>query len=710
MNGTHYARRMSSRRNLLALLASSAVLTAGCSNLATTAPTAVPLATGGTLNGTIHGGSQPVAFATVTLYFAGQNGVGSGDQTAGASLGAPIVAAVTTSADDGHGSFAFQKKADASQVTTPDSFACPNGDPLVYVVARGGNPLGNHDQSINNSASAFMAMYGLCSQISSANVVTMNEVTTVATMAALQQYFNPTTESIGADGIGAHKLALIHALSTISNLADMSTGAAITTKSILSGPAAVTVTPETAKINSLANIIASCINNQTAGASPCTTLFANATPPDTAVTGRPYHTAAFTPATDVLQALFFILSNPTNGSTTNLNNLFNLIPGTAPFQPSLAAAPTDWTVAINFNSTSTCGTASAGFINQPQDIALDISGNLWIANGQVGTSNLTSLTAGGAAGSCVSLGGDGRGVAIDTAGNVWYAAHGLNGGLSRFTPSTGVTATFPTTSNPLAVFADGGNGNGDSVSNIYYTTDADTSVYMIAHGATAAAGTAPTQISSTVGANPNRIIVDSNQAIWVTSGDSFVSRVAAGTSGDPNFLNGYTTTQFTVPSNTDGITVGPGTSGAFVASNSASAVSFLTGSGSNYSPATGWPNLSGVAGILNPTAIAIDGRLNVWTVNGTANSGSGLFSVSEVSSTGNPLFVNGTSAGGRQFDGSFLANGSAIAIDMSGNVWVAGTGPIGTPSTSITEIVGAAVPVYQPFSTGLSNGRFQRLP
>ena len=245
---------------------------------------------------------------------------------------------------------------------------------------------------------------------------------------------------------------------------------------------------------------------------------------------------------------------------------------------------------------------------------------------------------------------------------------------------------------------------------VVYTTDADTSVYMIAHGATAASGTASTQISSIVGVNPNRLIVDSNQAIWVTSGDSFVSRIAVGTSGDPNYLNGYTTTQFTVPANTDGITVGPGTTGAFVASNSASAVTFLTGSGTNYSPASGWPNLSGVAGLLNPTAVAIDGRLNVWTVNGTANSGTGLFSVSEVSANGAPLFTSGTSAGGRQFDGSFLANGRAIAIDMSGNVWVAGTGPIGTPSISITEIVGAAVPVYQPFSTGLSNGRFQRLP
>ena len=573
MNGNYFARRMGSRRNLLALLVSSAVFTAGCSNLATTAPTAAPLNTGGTLSGTVHGGSQPVAFATVTLYFAGQNGVGSGDPTAGASLGAPIVAAVTTSADDGSGSFAFQKKSDPSQVTTPDSFACPANDPLVYVVARGGNPLGNHDSSINNSASAFTAMYGPCSQVSSSSVVVMNEVTTVATMVALQQYFNPTTESFGADGIGVHKYAFTQALSTISNLANMSTGAAITSKNNTSGPATVTVTPETAKINALANIIASCVNNQTASASPCTTLFANTTPPDTAVTDRPYHTAAFAPATDVLQALYYMLANPTNASTANLNNLYNLIPGTAPFQPSLASAPTDWTVAINYSSTGTCGSSSGNFISQPQQLALDIYGNVWIANGQAGTGNLSAITPGGNAASCTYFGGgDSHGIAVDVAGNIWYASHSGNS-LYRYNPNSQVTTTFATPSAPLAVFADGGNGSGDTVSNIYFTADANTSVYMIPHGQTAADSSTLTQISSTVGPNPTHLVVDASQAIWVSSGAGYVSRIAPGTVGDATYLNGYTTTQFPVPANSSDVTVGPSTTGAFVASDSASSCS-----------------------------------------------------------------------------------------------------------------------------------------
>jgi hypothetical protein len=709
MNGNYIARRMGSGQTFLALLASTAVFTAGCSNLATTSPTATPLATSGALNGTVHGGSQPVAFATVTLYFAGQNGVGSGDPAAGASLGAPIVAAVTTSADDGTGAFAFHKKATAGEVTTADSFACPANNPLVYVVARGGNPLNNHDSSVNNTASAFIAMYGLCNDLSAANVVTMNEVTTVATMVALQQYFNPSTESIGADGIGLHKLALTQALNTINNLANMSTGQAITSKNINSGPASVTVTPEAAKINALANILASCVNNHTSGASPCVALFDNATPPDTAVTDRPYHTPQFAKATDVLQALHFMLTNPTNGGTAKLNNLFSLIPAAAAFQPSLTSAPTDWTVAVNYSSTSTCGANGGDFINRPQELALDIYGNVWIANGQAGTGNLSSITLGGSANSCVSLGdGNAHGVAVDTAGNIWYASHSGNN-LYRYNPN-GTFIAFATTSAPLAVFADGGNGNGDTVSNIYFTTDADTSLYMIPHGATDASAT-PVQISSTVGSNPSHLIVDSSQAIWVSSGDAYVSRIAPGTVGDATYLNGYTTTQFPVPANSNDITSGPAGGGIYVSSDTANNVTFLAGSGTNYQPASGWPNvLAGIAGLNNPTTVAVDGRLNVWALNGRANSGSGLFSVSEVSALGVPLMPSGSAAGGRQLDSSFLANGRAIVIDMSGNVWLAGDGLAGTPSHSVTEIVGAAVPIYQPYSVGLSNGRFQKLP
>jgi streptogramin lyase len=710
MNGNPIARRTGSGRNLLALLASSAVFMAGCSNLATTAPTVTPQSTGGSISGSVHGGSQPVAFSTVTLYYAGQNGVGSGDFSAGPSIGAPIVAAVTTSADDGNGSFSFQKNPVNDQPSSGNQFSCPTaGDPLVYVVARGGNTLNTHDPAVNNSAAAFIAMYGLCSQISAGNVVVMNEATTVATMIALQQYFNPTTESVGADGIGAHKFALSRAIETIANLADMSHGNAIASKVITGNVSgvSVTATPETGKINALANIIASCVNNLAASASPCNTLFANATPPDVNLTDRPYHSSPFSAPTDVLQALYFMLSNPTNGSTTNLQNLYNLIPTVgAAFQPTLTSAPTDWTVAINYKSSDTCGASSGNFISQAQDINLDVQGNLWIGNGQDTTGNLSSMSLSGAPLSCVFLGGgNSHGVTVDAMGNIWYASHSTNS-LYRYKPTDQSVISFTTAAPPLAIFADGGVA-GDKNSSIFFTTDADTSVYMIPQGATATTASTPVQISSIVGPNPSHLMVDSNAAIWVTSGTSFISRIAAGTAGDANYLNGYTTVQFPVPTDSYGLTVNSLANGVYVTSTGAnSGITLLSGSGNSFSVTSGWPTSAGLAGLNNPTAIALDGRNNVWTANNAANSVSGLDSVSAVSYLGNAMMPNGTSAGGRQFSSDFLSGGRATVIDLSGNVWVAGDG---TPN-SITEIVGAAVPIYQPYSVGLSNGRFQRLP
>jgi streptogramin lyase len=711
MNGKHFAQQLATKRNLLAALAAGAVLTTGCSNMMTTAPTLAPQVSGGQLSGSVHGGSQPVAFATVTLYYGGTSGAGSGDPSSGGVTGAPIVAAVTTSADDGHGSFSFQKSATNGQTTTGNNFSCPAaGDPLVYVVARGGNTLNSHDSSVNNSAAAFLAVFGTCSQINASSFVNMTEVTTVASMVALQQYFNPVTESFGADGIAVATTAFNNTLSTISNLANVATGQAAGPKTITgAGSVSVTVTPQTTKINSLANIIASCVNNATASAAPCVTLFNNATPPDTAVTSRPYKSPAFPQATDVLQGLYYMLSNPTNGSSANLQNLYNLIPAVgSAFQPTLTAAPTDWTVAITYSSTGTCGTSSGNFISKPQDLSIDNTGNIWIANGQDTTGNLSAISSAGVPVACTTSGGGALGGSVvDAMGNVWTASP-TTSTITRYTPGTSSSAVFTTPVAPLAIFADGGD-SGNTVSNIYFTSAATSSLYMIPQGATAATTTTPVQISSVVGANPTHIMIGKDQAIWVSSGSNFVSRVVTGVSGDPNYLNGFSTTQFTVDTDSYGISIND--FGTFVSSTNAnSSISLLAGSGTSYSMLTGWPATAGTAGLSRPTAIAVDGRSNVWTVNLTPNAVSGLNSLSEITQKGVPLFPSGTDAGGLQLDPTYLSVGRAIIIDQSGNVWVANEGPAGTPANFVTEIVGAAAPVYQPYARGLANGRFQNMP
>ena len=91
-------------------------------------------------------------------------------------------------------------------------------------------------------------------------------------------------------------------------------------------------------------------------------------------------------------------------------------------------------------------------------------------------------------------------------------------------------------------------------------------------------------------------------------------------------------------------------------------------------------------GLYSPQGIAIDASGNVWVTDFYSSAGvnSGNGSVSELNVSGNP-------ASGSPFTGGGLGNPSSIAIDASGNVWVANyTGH------SVTEFVGAAAPVKAP--------------
>jgi sugar lactone lactonase YvrE len=86
-------------------------------------------------------------------------------------------------------------------------------------------------------------------------------------------------------------------------------------------------------------------------------------------------------------------------------------------------------------------------------------------------------------------------------------------------------------------------------------------------------------------------------------------------------------------------------------------------------------------------AIAIDGAGNAWV---TIAAGAGSARVAEMTSAGVALSPNvGFSGGG-------LAYPVGIAIDSAGNVWVANSNQDGNANNSVTEIIGAAVPVKTP--------------
>jgi hypothetical protein len=687
MIGNYFARLTGSKRNLLALLASSVVLTAGCANMSTNAPTGTnPFVSPATLGGKVHGGNQPVIGATVNLWFAGQS--------------SPAVLAATTTTDS-TGSFSFTRGAnDLPNSGTTSTYSCPltgsgANNPLVYVISRGGNTQNNGVAAQTNTAAGFIGVYGLCSTLSASNFVYMSEVTTVATMAAVQQFYNPTNDAIVADGTGQQKIIVANFNSTIGLLANPATGLYVPSTTIsaaggnIAAGVSVIATPEQGKVNLLANIISACINGATSAAPACTTLFTAAVPPVANTTN--INGSAFPTATDTLQALFYIFTNPSNGSTANLATLFGLAGGVgAPYQPQ-AAQPTDWTIGINYSSTGASSSCTTGnFISSPTDINIDAQDNVWFGNAQAG-GNLSSISSAGVPSQCVNFdpGTSATGGTIDSAANVW-ASGGTT--MYRYNPITQAMLPFPVSVTPLAITADG-------AGNVYFT--ATGSLYIIPGAAGASAAVAPVQISSTVGASPLRLMADDTSPtptttpgnIWVSSGSTFISQVSK--SSAVGNLNGWITTPFTTSGNSYGISVSRANN-IFVSSVDNNNIDQFFNASGVWTPAVGWPFAAATAGISSPKGISVDGRSNTWIPN------SGTSSVSEISFFG-PIPISPST--GYQKAATYLNTNNALAVDQAGNVWIAGTG-----NSYITEIVGAGVPLYAPYAVGINNGRFQSVP
>jgi hypothetical protein len=163
----------------------------------------------------------------------------------------------------------------------------------------------------------------------------INEVTTVASVYALAGFMTDLAH-VSSSGTPLAQAGIAQAFATVNNLVNIATGTALAVT-----PAGNGTVPQT-EINSLANILASCVNSNGASSPPCTTLFANAQSGSTA-------------PTDTVTAALYIAQNP----GANISNLFAIPLPTSPFQPSLSIAPNDFTIALNFT----------GGLSQPLAIA-----------------------------------------------------------------------------------------------------------------------------------------------------------------------------------------------------------------------------------------------------------------------------------------------------------------------------------------------------
>ena len=611
---------------------SCVLLLSGCSIAPVVTSTSTPPANsvpGTALTGKVHGGRNPINGAHVYLYAINNTGYGGVSDSLLNSAG--------NTTQDGSGNYYVTTDPNGIFNITGD-YTCTNGISHLYIYTIGGDP-----GSGANSAAGLLASLQSCTNPGFATqFITVNEVSTIATAYALAGFAVDATHfSIPNNALAAK--GMNNASLTMANLETLSTGVAVDYTPGANGGFG---TVPQSEIDTLANILAACINSTGPTSSSCTTLFANAKNGSTA-------------PTDTATAAINIAHNP----GANVANLFGLQTPTSPFQPMLSApAPNDFAISISY---------SGGGLLNPFGIAVDGSGNVWVTNPSVNeisefspTGVAITTTNGFAGGGLDSP----RDIAVDAAGDVWVT-NATGSRLSEFNSSGGAIST-----------ASGYTGGGLNGS-YGIAIDASGNVWSANFGANSlsefnSSGVANSSSPFTGGGltSPRGISIDASGNIWAASA---INVSELNSSGAPvSTSSGYTGGGI---SNNINIAIDIAGNG-WTTNYSNNSLSEFSTSGTALSPAT--TGYTG-GGLSAPTGVAVDGAGNVWV----ANFGGGL---SEFNSSGNP--VSGSGA----YLGSGVHGPFSIAIDGSGNIWA----PDGNGYT-ITEFVGAAAPVVTPMVANL---------
>jgi sugar lactone lactonase YvrE len=576
-----------------------------------TPPPVTPTNPGVSFSGkAMAGTAQPIVGAAVQLYAAGTTGNGTGS-----------TALLTTTLDtDATGSF-----------TVPSGYACPAAASQLYVVIRGGQVGTSQD----NSAIALASALGACNQIVSASKFVVNEVTTAATAWGLAQFLS-VGGNVGATATNNQGLA--NAFATVANLVDpakgTSPGATFPTTGV--SPAA--------KINTLANVLNSC----TAAASACSQLFSATTP-----------SGGSAPA-NTLDAALNVVRNPGN----SIGAIYAQQASGAPFAPALTAAPSDWTLFINYKG---------GGISVPSGLGIDSTGNIWVAS-YAGVASKYSNTgnpvfANGLTGSgLMSI----YNLAIDAQDNVWIPNQQSTGGFGSVTVlnSSGQSISGATGYSsggiyfPEAIAID---TNGTA----WIVNNGNSSLTLLSSSGqplSGAKGYTSSQLEF-----PVTVAIDGSHNGWVTNYSDIdtVTKVSA---------DGTQFTSYACCNMPDGIAIDQ-RGYVWIANYAGDSISQLASDGTVIS--SGYSDMK--ASINHPQGLAIDGSGHVWVTNYRGPSITELAG-SAAASPGQILSPTAGYAGDAK-----LLEAYAIQIDASGNLWVTNQG-----SSLLTEIVGLATPVKTP--------------
>jgi rhamnogalacturonan endolyase len=711
-----------SRLCILASLGSIALTLSGCAfsgaPIAATASLGSPTgsssaAAKSAIGGTVHGGQQPIVGAAVTLWAAG---------TAGSyGTGATSVATTTT---DANGNFSFNVSG-ASPCTTGQ---------YLYVTSLGGNP----SAGVNPYAALMAALPTPCGSTTASSFVTVNEVTTVASVTALQQFMSINPGNTPAWTIGApsaNVTGMANAFTQVGNLVSIATGTSapvVATNTISSVTYTTTITPDTAKIYTMADVLAACINST--GSTTCNALFSDTTP------------GSASAPTDTIQVAYYLATNaagltmPAHGDPGSPSYLCSqYIVSSSPF-PSATACntattgtyPTDWTIDVHWSGTNGTTTAAS--------VAVDGSGNVWTSALTTGNLDVTefnpagqviitpattaSVVGGWQYSTCttcttpVSLLGThtGDAIAIDTNGNAWATSwNGTTNTISsqieapvvKIAPG-GAASAYLVGYSPAGIAIDGNN-------NLYIGDGASTSASRYYESVAQAT---PTPVYSTLDAGTGRTTnggyywsstVDQAGFVWPASdaGETSIPRTTnTGAASTVASTTALPAAVYYLAADASGNAWGSTTT----ATSGATGLEYINVASSIVSPTVAtFPigtNGSTQGGLFAPQGMAIDGTGNLWVVNSNGAAGGGIseFVPSNNGTTLTPLSPSGTGVWGF-FSGAALNTPIGAAIDSSGDVWFKTKG-----GSNLYYLVGVASPVVTPLSVMVKNSFIAERP
>ncbi len=614
------------------------------------------------ITGRVMGAQAPLVGAQVYLLAAnttGYGGAGIAASTSNASVSLLTSGTLDTSGGPTNGFNYVTTDSNGSFSITGD-YMCTAGQ-QVYLYSLGGSQGG-----VANPVAGLMAALGSCpsggSFATEIPFVYMNEVSTIAAAYAMAGFATDALH-VSSSGTALALVGISNAFANAANLAGIATGAALATT-----PAGNGTVPQN-EINTLANILASCVNTNgavtgPASATTCYTLFHDA---------QSGGSSGTVPA-DTATAAINMAHNP----GTNITGLYGLSTGSPPFAPALSMQPNDFTVGIGF---------TYGFANYPA-IAIDAAGDVWLASWS--SKSVSELTSAGAIVTGVSYTGGGLNypysIAVDGADDLWVTN----------ATNPGESVSELTSAGSFLSGANGFTGGGlylpqgiaiDGAGDAWITNQTSMmgSILEISSMGSYISGASGYSGSSEV-YYPAGIAVDGSGNVWWvnggggTGGVGSVARLAS--SGTfPTGVSTYTGSGIDLPG---GVAI-DAAGDAWVTNQSGGSgghgsVTKISNAGTILSGTSGYSG----GGLQNPYAIAIDGAGNVWV---TSSSGG---DVSEFTNAGAAL----SPATG--FTGGGLSSPNGVAIDGSGDVWVINRG-----SSSLTELIGVGAPVVTPICAGL---------